>query len=48
MEARAEGETYVKMNDKDWWHGTLAEEATADDYDYYKDVEQYKAVDIRR
>ena len=35
---------YIKINDKEIWHGTFAEESTESDYDFYKDVPVYKAI----
>lgn len=36
--------SYIKINDKEFWHGTLLEESTESDYDFYKDVDVYKIV----
>lgn len=37
-------ESYIKVNGAFWWHGTKVEEATAEDYDFYEDVDIYKAL----
>lgn len=36
--------SYIKINDKEFWHGTLLEESTEADYDFYRDVDVYKTV----
>ena len=35
-------ECHIKINDQDWWHGTLAEESTSSDYDFYENVDTYE------
>ena len=37
-------ESYIKINDEMWWHGTVISEATEADYDFYEDKDVYKAV----
>lgn len=37
-------QSYIKVNNREIWHGTTAVESTSSDYDYYKDVPIYKIV----
>lgn len=39
-------QSYIKINGKEWWHGTKAVESNSSDYDYY--IDRNKAYNILR